>query len=248
MFFVLSKILSFFFQPLSWVFVLLISCLVVKTANLKKRLFFASLIFLYVFSNPFVFNIVNDAWSIEETKLEGTYDAAIVLLGFTSLTQEPKERVHVSRAVNRVTQLIPLYRSGVVTKIIISGGSSSLKEQQKSEANEVRRLLLEWKVDERDILVEGDSRNTYENLKNNKEILGRFNKVLLVTSSYHMRRSLAIADKLGIETTPYVTDYIGIPYSSFMDYLLPSLDALQGFHSLVHEWIGYVAYSVRGYC
>ena len=85
-------------------------------------------------------------------------------------------------------------------------------------------------------------------IKNNKESLGRFNKVLLVTSSYHMRRSLAIADKLGINITPYVTDYIGVPYSSFMDYLLPSIDALQGFHSLVHEWIGYVAYSIRGYC
>ena len=248
MFFVLSKILSFFFKPLSWVFVLLISCLTVKDGKKKKKLFVASLVILFVFSSPVVFNFANNIWSIEEPKLEGEYDAAVVLLGFTSLTQKPIDRVHVTSAVNRVTQLMPLYRKGVVKKIILSGGSSSLYEQEKSEASEVNKLLLEWGVPERDIIIEGNSRNTYENLKNSKQSLEQFKRVLLVTSSYHMRRSLAVANKLGIKTTPFVTDYVGIPCESFLDYILPTLGALQGFRYLLHEWVGYVAYWVRGYC
>lgn len=248
MFFVLSKILSFFFKPLAWVFVSLVSGLIVKETKKKKKIFVASFGLLFILSNPFVFNCFNNAWSVEEPKIEGEFDAAIVLLGFTSLTQEPMDRVHVTQAVNRITQLIPLYRKGVVGKIIISGGSASLQKQQKSEAKEVKKLLLEWKVDERDIIVESESRNTYENFKNNKGTLDQFDKVLLVTSSYHMRRSLAIANKLGIDTTPYVTDYIGVSCGPFIDYILPSTDALQGFGSLIHEWVGYVAYRIKGYC
>lgn len=248
MFFVLSKILSFFFKPLSWVFILLISGLVLKDVKKKQRLFFAAVVLLYVLSNPFFFNVSNDIWSIKTVKIHGEYDAAVVLLGFTSLITDPKEMVHVSSAVNRITQLIPLYRKGVVRKIVLSGGSSSLKGHAKSEAEEVKKLLLEWKVDEVDIIIEKGSRNTYENLKNCKTILHQFDKILLVTSSYHMRRSMACANKLDIQVTPFVTDYIKVKYESVVYYLIPDLESFKGFNYLIHEWVGYVAYWLRGYC
>lgn len=250
MFFILSKILSFFFEPFSWIFMLLVGAFFLKNVKIKKRLFASALIVLYLLSNSFLYNLCARAWCTPATVVSTKFDAAIVLLGFTSLTQEPKDRVHVSESVNRITQLIPLYRKGLVSKIILSGGNPNLMEVGKTEATETKQLLLEWGIPEGDILMEGNSRTTYENLVNTKKSLKNkgLKSLLLVTSSYHLPRAMAIAKKIDLSVTPYATDFREYPLTDFTQYVLPSMSALKGFHHLFHEWLGYFVYWLKGYC
>lgn len=250
MFFILSKILSFFFEPFSWVFLLLVGAYFIKKEVLKKRLFASALLVLYLLSNSFLFNLCARAWCAPPTEITQQYDAAIVLLGFTSLTQEPKDRVHVGESVNRITQIIPLYRKGLISKIVLAGGNPNLIEVDKTEATETKKLLLEWGIAEADILIEGNSRNTYENLVNTKKALKKsgIQSLLLVTSSYHMPRAVAIAKKINLQVTPYATDFRTYPLTDITQYVLPSMSALKGFHHLFHEWLGYLGYWLKGYC
>ena len=59
------------------------------------------------------------------------------------------------------------------------------------------------------ILQEGKSVNTHENAIFTQEILEEqnINKILLVTSAFHMPRSLKIFQHLGIDAIPAPTDF-----------------------------------------
>jgi uncharacterized SAM-binding protein YcdF (DUF218 family) len=73
-------------------------------------------------------------------------------------------------------------------------------------------------------------------------------KFLLITSGYHMRRSLACFQKIGIAVTPYSTDRLGgKPKFVFDHLLLPNLHALETWQVIIHEMTGLVMYKVAGY-
>ena len=68
-------------------------------------------------------------------------------------------------------------------------------------------IMKQYLVEERNVpdylvLEDPDSRNTYENLENAQKLLAGntdINRVLIVTSDYHVPRSMAIAGDLGFE-------------------------------------------------
>ena len=251
MFFLLSKALHFLISPLVWVLTLLVFAFFMKKANTKKKLLASAFILLYLLSTPLVYNLLLSTWEVEATELKEEYEVAIVLLGFTSLDQSPTERIHVTQSVNRITQLIPLYRAGVVKKILLTGGSSAINPKGKSEAEETKKLLLQWQVKESDILLEPKARNTYENLVFAKALLEEKNitsKLLLVSSGYHLKRGIACAKKLGLEVTPYATDFRATPMDNWLVLITPSAGAIGGIEKLIHEWVGFVMYKVKGFC
>ena len=102
------------------------------------------------------------------------------------------------------------------------------------------------------MIIENESKNTYENAVFTKKILDSLKingNFLLVTSGYHMRRSMAVFKKAGYKNlTPYVTNRVsGIRRFSFDHLLIPNQDALFTLQILIHEWLGYLVYKIRGY-
>ncbi|MBI5558968.1 MAG: YdcF family protein [Deltaproteobacteria bacterium] len=98
----------------------------------------------------------------------------------------------------RTLKAYALYRQGVADKIIVCGGVQHPGQPATSEG--MAQLLMKLGVPETSIFTEITSTNTYENIKNALPIIRKLGveSVLLVTSSYHMRRSLMIAKKLGL--------------------------------------------------
>jgi uncharacterized SAM-binding protein YcdF (DUF218 family) len=81
------------------------------------------------------------------------------------------------------------------TKVIAAGGQGP--GENISEAEALRRLLLERKIDKERIFLEDKSKNTRENLKFSNELYNLSDKkIIIVTSDYHMFRALSIAKKL----------------------------------------------------
>jgi uncharacterized SAM-binding protein YcdF (DUF218 family) len=80
------------------------------------------------------------------------------------------------------------------TKVIVSGGKGS--GENISEAEALRRLLLERRIDKERIFLEDKSKNTMENFKFSNELYNLSDKnIVIVTSDYHMFRALSIAKK-----------------------------------------------------
>lgn len=103
----------------------------------------------------------------------------------------------------RVPVAVEIYNAGRASKIILCGGKlRNFPDGTYSEAEHMRRAALNLGVSEEDIIVENTSQNTVENirfaLKELEKIFGSNNlrSVLLVTTAYHMRRSMAIARSL----------------------------------------------------
>jgi uncharacterized SAM-binding protein YcdF (DUF218 family) len=81
------------------------------------------------------------------------------------------------------------------TKVVLAGGRGS--GENITEAEALKRLLLENKIDKERILLEEQSRNTRENLRLSDELYNLSGKnIVLVTSDYHMFRALSVAKKL----------------------------------------------------
>ena len=100
----------------------------------------------------------------------------------------------------RVPPAVEAYHAHRSRRIMLCGGTmQNFDGQQMSEAEGMRLAALELGVPEDALIVESQSRNTIENilcalLELQRSLwLNRVYRVLLVTTSYHMRRSLHIA-------------------------------------------------------
>ena len=100
----------------------------------------------------------------------------------------------------RVPVAAKAYFSGRSKKVMLCGGSiREFAEGQMSEAEHMRQYMLKLGVQENSIILENNSQNTIENILyalvelQRSMWLNHVSKILLVTTAYHMRRSLHIA-------------------------------------------------------
>ena len=87
--------------------------------------------------------------------------------------------------------------------------AARLYHRLHSEAEIARRNLLGLGVPEQDILLETKSRTTGENARFTAEMLRErgFSAPLLVTSAFHMKRSVLNFENNGISVTPFPVGY-----------------------------------------
>lgn len=242
MYFILSKVLLFLLFPLLWVFALLIVALLAKTPKRKKRFLIFSAVVLYVFSVPFFLNQVAGAWSVEPVVIKPkVYSCAIVLGGFSS--EDKNHQGYFNGSADRFIQGVKMLTTGRATHILITGGSGSLIPGQFREATWVKTQLDEFKVPDSSVLIESNSRNTIENAVLSKPMLqkaGLHPPYLLITSDFHMRRSLMIFKKEGYDVVPYPCNILaGHGENSLYD-LIPDGGAIGGWNIYLKEMVGYV--------
>ena len=224
-----------------------------KNQKNKRRAYLAGLCMLFFFSNDFIANEAMRAWEIETPSLASLkkYRLAIVLTG-TTVNHFPDDRVYFSKGADRVTHTIQLYKLGLVEKILISGGSGRLQGESEPEADKFKKVMALMGVPETDILIENETRNTAESAQEVKKILVtegfQDTDCVLITSAFHMRRSLACYRKAGIDLDPFSTDFYSHPRDYHIDsFLIPKIDSFVIWHKLVKEWVGFVAYKFAGY-
>lgn len=94
-------------------------------------------------------------------------------------------------------------------KVIVSGGQGSGEDITEAEC--MKRQLMELGISEDRIFKEDRSTDTYENIKYSLDICGRDKKLVIVTCGYHMYRARALAAKAGaaqVEGLPSASDRI----------------------------------------
>lgn len=100
----------------------------------------------------------------------------------------------------RVQKAIDLYKSGNIEKIILSGGIGKKDNvSTESEAIKMKRIALAQGIPESDLILEDKSTTTIENVQNVAKYFEEINyegkEIILISSIWHMRRCLAIAQK-----------------------------------------------------
>src|SRR5699024_6082081 len=119
----------------------------------------------FLFGNNFIINALFSQWEIPPTPfdaIEGQYDVGVVLTGITNMRIEPRDRVYFQKGADRILHAIELYKRGKIKKILITGGTGSLTHPDLLEADNLVRTLQLFGVPEEDMIIENQSRNTYE--------------------------------------------------------------------------------------
>ena len=162
---------------------------------LKYRLLFFLLLSLNIIAISLVFTpVTNYLYAVLEMEPEIRNADSIILLSDGVYTG----KIHAGNNYQRMLCAYRLYKQGFADKIIICGGV--VIKGLPSFAEVMKDFLVEIGINKECIITETNSLNTYENIKYAKPILRQFDikNSLLVTSSYHMYRSLAICKKLNV--------------------------------------------------
>ena len=175
-------------------------------------------------------------------------DAIVLLGGEVGIPLPP--RVESQLGGNRTVHAFRLYRAGRAPLIIISGGNKFRQIGVESESYYTAEILKSWGVPEGAIVLETHSRNTHQNaVQVNKMLKARgIDRILLVTSAFHMPRAIKTFQHVGLDTIPSPSGYSVAAYSkpAFLDWW-PRLGNLSKAQAVVKENLGILVYRFRGW-
>ena len=252
----LKKLLSGLAYPLGTASLLLalgiLALIIFKRRRAGLAMVLAGLGWLWLWSMPVFSDWVRGSlegdWA--QTPVADVLPAdAIVVLGgaFSHKTERPYP--NAGSAVDRYWHAARLFHAGKAPRIIVSGGRSPGRGPGMTEAEAGRLFLMDLGVSAEAIVVEAEALTTRGNAVHVAGILGQddANRLLLVTSALHMRRSMAAFRAVGLDPLPAATDFeVSSDDLSLRDFL-PSASALSASTRAVHEWVGYWVYWWRGW-
>ena len=147
----------------------------------------------------------------------------------------------------RMTTAVALARRYPTARLVFTGGNGSLIHGAMMEGEVARDLFLSLGVPAEQLTIERNSRNTYENATMSKALVHPQSGQtwILITSAWHMPRSVGIFRALGWNVLPWPVGYKSA--HSLVMWLPTSLgDHLLGLDTAVHEWVGLVSYWLLG--
>ena len=167
-------------------------------------------------------------------------DAIVVLGGVVFAERVPGTGPNRTAASDRVWHAARLYREGWAPLVVCSGGSDTAGGTLPPEALVMAGMLEELGVPRSAIRVETQSRTTFENARNTRDLLAGsgIRRVLLVTSALHMPRAMVLFRQQGIEAVAAPADFNSLmPSRGVLDWL-PSAEALLLTTMAVKEYLG----------
>jgi uncharacterized SAM-binding protein YcdF (DUF218 family) len=187
-------------------------------------------------------------------------DAIVVLGGGARQHLAPRPANEIGEAGDRMIYAARLYRAGVAPVVLVSGGNAPLYNPgDEPESLAMAELLTFFGVPREAIVLESQSRNTYENAIESEELLDAagMSHIVLVTSAMHMPRSYAIFKKLDLDVIPAPTDYM-LTRSDWAFYtqprpgvqvmnVIPKAEYMELTEKAMKEYIGIVVYRLRGW-
>ena len=175
--------------------------------------------------------------------------AGIVILGGALMPELSAKRGEFSlnEAAERLTEAVLLARRFPSAKVLFSGGSGQLAGEV-AEATGAGEFLRQMGIAGERILLETLSRNTYENavFARQAAIPKPGERWLLVTSAFHMPRSMACFRKAGFVVEPWPVDYRTKGPGDAMRFSDGIADGLKRFDVVTKEYVGLLVYRLRG--
>ena len=153
------------------------------------------------------------------------------------------------RAADRIVAAAALARKYPNARILYSGGNANLiADDSAKEADYAMSVLESLGIARERVTMERRSRNTQENAEFSKAIAKPSDgeRWLLVTSAFHMPRSVGLFRKAGFAVEPYPVDWRVGSTAKLLNFSPLAVEGLERTDTAVREWIGLAAYWVTG--
>ena len=246
MFFLLSKLLYYLILPFSWICIAFIWFFLSNNPRRKNQLSIFCLLTGLVFSNGYLANKALSKLEFDTASLNEEYELGILLTGITRHGVGVPNQFHLMDGADRLTETIRLYNAGTIKKILISGGAADIHNPKENEGINLVNLALDLGVEPNDIILENQSKNTYENAKYSAPMVRAYSSSVLITSAFHMRRAEACFAKQNLSPALYAVDFQTPDKTNFSDFL-PSTLAFQKWDIVIKEIVGLSSYWMMGY-
>jgi uncharacterized SAM-binding protein YcdF (DUF218 family) len=150
-------------------------------------------------------------------------------------------------SMDRCLTAARLYRQSPCP-VLVSGGKVEEDTPGPSYAAVLGEFLEQLGVKRSDLVLEENSRTTYENAVESARLLSErhINRVVLVADAVDMRRAASCLRKQGIAVVPAPCHFRATGFHPSLFTFLPSPGGAAGFQRAWHEWLGMAWYWVRG--
>lgn len=253
--FYISKIFWLVAQPLSLAFLLIVAGLLAGLLKWNRIRTLASaaaalLLFLTLFTTTGAVLLQTLEERIPRATLPEGGPACMITLGggFEAEVTTVRSGFEMTQAGDRFVETLRLALDYPQSRILISGGDGSLTGAYEGDATIGTRFFEAFGVPASRLIREAGSRDTFENAGNTQALLQQNNleRCLLVTSAFHMPRSVGLFRKLGIDVLPWPTDYRTTGKTGLaLDLTQPSANS-QLMTTAVREWTGLLFYYLAG--
>lgn len=240
---VVFKVIQQFMLPSVFVGVFILIGLILWKRKLGKILLIIGFILYYLFSlSPIadflIYPLENKYSIVTKNDIDQT-DTIVLLLG-----NKESNVLRASEVLRLHSLKSPAFdlemQSRVLFKIIISG--SRPLNPEINEAEKVKINLVERGIPENNIILEDASRTTKESAYYIKEMINS-KPFFLVTSAYHMPRSMYIFKKAGALPVPAPTDS-KVEFIYTITDIFPNAENLRKTDIAFHEYIGMLYYKI----
>jgi uncharacterized SAM-binding protein YcdF (DUF218 family) len=151
-----------------------------------------------------------------------------------------------THSVARMIAAAALARRYPNARIVFTGGSADLLSSDAREADYAIEVFEGLGIPRERLTIERRSRNTAENAEFSRIVAAPKSgeRWLLVTSAFHMPRSVGLFRKAGFAVEPYPVDWrAGVDLWAWRPL---SLEGLGVVDASVREWMGLLAYRISG--
>lgn len=253
--FFLSKILGLLSDPLIWVSCLLLAGLLLhsRKPTVARRLRWSALVILLAVGwlplpNSLIQHLEQQYAEIPPQADLHNYVGVIVLGGATESgrVQQAHAQPLLNGAAERITAPVVILRRNPQLRVVYTGGEGALWGTGPSEADRARVFFESMGLSPTQVAYESASRTTFENAVLTAQMPGIdiTQRWLLVTSAWHMPRSMATFTKAGWNVTAYPVDFrtaSGTPWTEYSQ-----REGSNSWQLLLHEWLGLLAYRLTG--
>ena len=253
--FLLSKLVWLAAQPLSVAFLLCALSALLAVAGWRRlgvaSALAASLILfvtLYTTAGPVALQALENRYA--KPRSDPADPSCMIVLGgaFDNEVTSGRGGVEFNQAGDRFVEALRLAIRFPRSRILVSGGDGSFSGVYQGEAQASERFFTGFGSLPDRLIKENTSRTTYENTANTAAMLEDqgLRNCLLITSAFHMPRSVALFQKAGISVMPWPVDYrtrgdLGLR----LDFTQPSLNA-QITSTAAREWMAIIGYRLAG--
>jgi len=244
--FLLKKLITYFIEPFGLIlslFLLGIYLLFIKKDILAKTFLVISFLLLFLFSYSPFSNFLVKNLEDRYTKYNYKHDVKYIHVLGSSHTTDVSQPI--SSKINhfgtkRILEAVIIHKNIEGSKIIFTGYKGNT---EVSNARMNADLAISLGVEEKNIIINGEPKDTKEEANFTKTILDTNESFILVTSASHMPRSMQLFKSLGLNPIPAPTDFH--KKSNYTLFGKPELRNLYISQIAMHEYFGMLWNSIK---
>ena len=241
----LHKILPLIASPLFLIFFLIILGIFFKSKKINL-LVIIILIFcsLPIISNKSISYLEKD-YLPQDISIIDKADAIVVLSGMIkTIKADNGLKYEFGGSVDRILSGIDLFKSKKAPLLILTKGQLPWSIGI-SEGEYLKDFAIRFGVPEKNILLTDIIQNTDQEAKSVKKLLNQNNKIILVTSAFHMSRAKKVFKAADINIIPFPVGFQKKVYKLTFLSFIPSASSWGHSSHFVREMIGRVYYRLK---